>query len=324
MERLTQSARLAIAAAEDRLERAAAADDVEATIGGAKEFMETVAKAVLDATGAAYGSDASMDTLAVQVLRALDRHPAAMQGRPALQRLSSSVIGIAKAISEIRNTDGTGHGRATRSDLDASHARFMRASAEAWCEWVLATADRTLEGRASLDGAIADIGGSAVFRKGDLAAYLERLALVDLHESDQRKIGLAVARRWTVNQTFMPLVDVVEPIAEGEADYPAAFCEGLVEGFLLDHNGFIRTTSEDVKQALDVASRLSAARRKKLFRELADRIKEAQPSSRFDRNTQAEAAQTIRTLKADRRNASIGSSLDLIADRLAAIGDEAT
>lgn len=323
LERLPPSAREAILAAEDRLSRAVAAADVEATIGSAKELIETVAKSVLDALGTAYGSNPSLDALAAQTLKALDLHPPALQGRSSLRRLSSSVIGVAQAIAELRNTDGTGHGRATRSELVWSHGLFVRDAAEAWCDWVLSSAVSALSSRAGLDEAIADIGGARVFGRGQLGAYLDELGLQQLEEGDQRKVGLAVARRWTVNETFMPLMDVVEPIVNAESDYPPAFCEGIVEGLILDHNGYLRTSADDIERAIGVGSRLSATRRQQLFEELADRIQEARPSHAFHADAQEKVVDALSRLAGERHNSTIRPALERMARRFQTLREDA-
>lgn len=312
---LPGSARDAISAAQARVARAVAADDVEATIGGAKELIETVSKSVLDALGVAYGSSPSAEGLARQTLQALDLDPATQAHRPR-QRLGSSLIAVAQAMGEIRNTDGTGHGRARRSDLHTVDALLARDAAEAWSSWVLATASRILGTRAGLDQAILDIGGDRVFSQGSLAAYLDALGLQGLHEADQRKIGLAVARRWTVNGTFMPLRDVVEPIENGDVDYPAAFCEGIVEGLMLDHNGYVHTSALDLQHAVGVGARLPAQRRRALFDGLADRIAEAGASSGLDTGGLREVIDGVRTMAEERSNAAIRPQLRRIAERL--------
>ena len=66
----------------------------------------------------------------------------------------------------------------------------------------------------------------------------------------------AVARRWSVNETFLPLTDVIEPLANGKVEYPPAFCEGALEGLLLDHDGRIRIRrSADIQLAVEVGQR---------------------------------------------------------------------
>ena len=320
--KLPQGAREAIGAAAERLGYAFSTSDVEATIGTSKELIETVAKAVMDAAGVSYGSNPSIDSLAHQALAVLGLHPAALQGRASLRNLSSSLIGTAKAVGDLRNSDGTGHGRATRSDLDWSHAALVKVVTEAWCSWLLATAARTLGDRTRLEDAIADIAGRRAFATGKLAAFLEDLNLHQLDAADQRRLGLAVARRWTVNETFMPLLDVVQPIENVEADYPGSFYEGVVEGFLLDHNGFVRTSADDIQRALRVASRLTAARRRTLLADLADRIDEARASHAFTEDERNEVGRFLATVADERQNAAIRPALMRIKDRLEAIGGE--
>jgi len=316
--RLSPIAKEAIRAADERLERAFGARDLEATIGAAKDLVETVAKVVLDTAGAVYGSNASVEGLASEALAALGLS-AAIQGHPSLRGLSSSLVRVVQSVAELRNSDGTGHGRATRSSLDWSHAELSRNAAISWCQWILATADRVLADRAGLDVALADIGGARAFGRGKLASYLAKLGIPSLNEADQRRLGLAVARRWTMNDTFMPLIDVVAPISDVEADYPDGFYEGLIEGLLLDRDGFILTTGADTERALEISWRLPEARRKTLFAGLANRIDEARASHALDGTSLAEATTQLASAIVDRRNAAIRAELKQIATRLTAI-----
>jgi Abortive infection C-terminus len=316
LELLPASAREAIQIAIERVDRASSARDVEAIVGGSKELIETVAKAVLDSLGTAYGSNARLATLTGQTLGALKLDPVAIQGRPSLAKLSSSVQSAVQAVAELRNTDGTGHGRATRSNLDLSHADFVQAVALAWCKWILATSRRALGKRGGLDKALADIGGAEVFSRGRLAAYLADLDMTDLAEEDQRRLGLAVARRWTVNQTWMPVEDVIQPLAEGKADYPAAFREGIFEGLLLDNNGYLRTTSDDVGRAVQVGLRLPGDRIEKAFRTLADRVDDATPSQTLDEKARDEVQGRLRALAAEQTLPFVRQALDRLDHRL--------
>jgi len=316
VELLPTSAQEAIHVALERVDRASSASDVEAIVGASKELIETVAKAVLNVLGAPYGSDAELPTLTGQVLRALKLHPSAMQDRSSLRQLSSSAISAVQAVAELRNTDGTGHGRATRSNLDLSHAIFVRTIAIAWCGWMLSTSRRALKKRGGLDKALADIGGGEAFSRGRLAAYIADLDVWDLGEEDQRRLGLAVARRWTINGTWMPVEDVIKPLAEGTAEYPAAFREGIVEGLLLDNNGYIRTTSDDIDRAVKIGLRLPGNRMEKFFRELADRVLEAQPSQVFDPEIRGPAARRLRALAAEQTIVATKDALERIATRV--------
>jgi|ERR1700674_5136017 len=313
---LSESARTAIQEAEHRVERAASANDVEAIVGASKDLIETVAKATLDALGNPYGSNASVNNLTSQALEALQLHPSALQGRASLQRLSSSLMTAAQAISELRNTDGTGHGRAAPSNLDRTHAIFIHGAAIAWCRWILATASRALAGRAQLDEAIRDISGARAFSRGRLTAYLGDLRVADLGDDDQRKLGLTVARRWSVNETFIARDDVIEPLANGQADYPPAFREGVFEGLLLDQNGYLRMAVADIPLAISIGKRLPGNRIAGAFSGLADRIEDAEPSQAFDGEARNQAAALVRALAAEQQKPAIRRALERILVRL--------
>jgi hypothetical protein len=219
---LPKGANEAIAAARERVARAAVADDTEGIIGASKDLIEAVAKVVLDAMGGSYGSDTPLPKLAAMAMRALDIDPS----RPALQRLAGSLISVAGSIAELRNSDGTGHGRSAPSTVGGPEAEFVRAAAAAWCGWQLAIAEQRLADSTRIDAALVDISGSRVYSTGQLKAHLDELRLDSAPEAIQRKVGLAVARRWTINGTFMPRIDVIDPLAEGSAEFPAHFRTG--------------------------------------------------------------------------------------------------
>jgi hypothetical protein len=313
---LPEPARDAITAARTRLDHAAAINDVEGIIGAAKDLVETVAKAELEALGVSFGSNAELGKLTREALKALNRDPAALQGKKALQQLSTSLVSTAEAISQLRNTDGTGHGRAAPSNLDRAHADLVRGAAELWCGWMIATAQRTHSGRIILDQAVADIGGRQAFTRGTLPALLERLELRNLADDDQRKLGLAVARRWSVNHTFLALEDVIKPLAEREVEYPTSFREGVVEGLLLDNNGFMNMTTANVELAAAVGLTLPPEQNARVLDKLAALMDDAQPSASFDQEARADAATRFREIAKEKRCAATKEELERIARRI--------
>jgi hypothetical protein len=319
---LPQSARAAVEAAVTRLERAAAADDVEQVIGTAKELVETVAKVVINALGGIYGSGADLPKLASDTLKALNLHPIALGGRPSLRKFGAALASTVNALAELRNTDGTGHGRATPSDLDASHATLAREAALAWSRWVLSATHRALQDRVPIAQMASDIAGPRTFSRGELPELLRELRINLRGEDDQLKLGLAVARRWSVNGTFLPRTDVIEPMASGDAEYPSAFAEGVVEGLLLDHDGYLRIHPRDLQLVVAIGDRLPADRRARVFEALADRARDALLSYAFMDEAQVEAIRELRRLGGDGQGTP-REALLAVADRIEGLRDAA-
>jgi hypothetical protein len=316
LEALQPSARVAIEDALGRVERAATADDVEGIVGGSKELVETVAKAVINALGDTYGSNIDMPKLAHQTVAALELHPAGLQDRASLRKLSQALISMVGALAELRNTDGTGHGRAAPSNLDRSHAVLAKDAATSWCRWLLAATRRVLKQRVPLDDVVTDIAGARVFSRGQLPAFLTEHQLPELGEDDQRKLGLAVGRRWSVNGTFNVRIDVIEPLASGKAEYPPAFCAGVLEGLLLDYDGFLQMTPEDIRLAVGIGQRLPGDRRDPVLKELGDRVGDALLSYSFDDEAQDAATAELWELATEHEGSSLGEALEVIARRI--------
>jgi hypothetical protein len=315
---LPKSAREAIAGARARIDRAAVAADLEGIIGASKDLVETVAKVVLDVLGQSYGSDTPVQKLASVSMKALG----IAEERPALHRLGGSMANAAGAIGELRNSDGTGHGRSAPSTINARHAEFARAAASAWCTWMLALAEDRLADTSRFNTALVEIGGDRVFRRGALKGYLDELELDAAPVEVQRKLGLAVARRWTVNSTFMPRLDVIDPLAEGAEDFPLAFQEGLIEGLLLDKDGRVRMDADDVRKAIEIAMRMRARVRQATLVQLADHVDEASPAPSFDHDAQVSIATLFRELALENRARDPGHALSRIAVRLETLAAE--
>jgi hypothetical protein len=318
---LPASARTAIQNALERVERASGAGDVEQIIGTSKELVETVAKAAINALGRTYGSNAEMSTLAHETLVALGMHPTGLSDRPSLRKLASALASTVNALAELRNSDGTGHGRAVPSNLDPSHATLARKAAISWSEWVLWATHRALRDRVPIAEVVNDISGPLTLSQGKLPALLQEIRIAERGEEDQFKLGLAVARRWSVNDTFLPREDVIEPLATGKAEYPPAFAAGVLEGLFLDHDGFLRMKPIDVPLAVGIAERLPGDRKERVFKELADRAKDALLSYAFNEEAQIEAVHELDRLAAERGGTLLGEVLALIALRIEELRD---
>lgn len=280
-EEIPERHRDALQAQLQRLERALAARDVEQIVGTAKDWVEAVAKVVLDLFGWTYSSGDSVLQLATRAQQAMELHPRAFQGRPPLQDLLQSLLRIASALAELRNRDGTGHGRSETTDLVPANARVAAEAALAWVRWILAHLHDHLTLIQETDEVAEEIEVSRVFRSGQLASLLESIGLVDRSADQQRVIGVAVGRR-AASGTIVADRDVLLPLATREAWYPEEFVVGALEGILIGRGGYIRTVPSVVNRIPGLME-LLGDRGADVLREIADRAESAELSYGFER-----------------------------------------
>lgn len=114
---VADGARTAIVDHAERVDRAVAAGDVEQIIGTAKDLVECVAKVTIETLGGTYGSGEKLPKLTREALLALKAHPSGFQGRRPLQEFTKALAAVPVAVAELRNHDGTGHGRTEPTDL---------------------------------------------------------------------------------------------------------------------------------------------------------------------------------------------------------------
>lgn len=269
-----EPAKTAINDGADRLDRAIAAADVEGIVGSSKDLTDSVAKTVITALGGTFGANADLPALGNQVMNVLRLHPAGLQSRPAVQKLSQAMITLINAVAQMRNRDGTGHGRAEPSNLHQSHADLVSKAAVSWGNWALVTGSRVLEGRRRITEAAARIGGPRpdIFTRGGIPELLESLDLSRLNDEDQRQLGMAVGRRWSVGRTFLALEDVITPLAAGEQVYPDEFAAGVILGLFFEQNGFLVATPQEIGLATQIGRRLPVPRRRSLFKQLEEQV----------------------------------------------------
>ena len=185
-----------------------------------------------------------------------------------------------------------------------------------WSRWVLSATHRALRDRVPIAEVVNDISGPLTLSRGKLPALLQELRIDERSEDDQSKLGLAVARRWSVNDTFLPREDVIEPLATGKAEYPPAFAAGVLEGLLLDHDGFLRMKPIDLPLAAAIAERLPGDRKERVFKELVDRAQDALLSYAFKEEAQIEAVQELDRLAGERAGSALGEALTTVARRI--------
>jgi len=311
---VSDGAQTAIVNHAQRVDRAIAAGDVEQIIGAAKDLVECVTKVVIETLGGTYGSDEDLPKLARQALFALKAHPSGFQGRRPLQEFAQALAKVPAAVAELRNHDGTGHGRTQPTDLHEDTAAFVQQVAVAWSRWMLAALGRVLAGMSELDEAVRDIEWDAAFRRGELRSFLDELHLDQLESEQQRRLGVAVGRRWA-SGTFMVRLDVIEPFVAGESSFPESFAVGLIEGSFIDTNGYIRTNGRCANDAAVVAAYLGEVGADTLT-DLAEKMESAEFSYAFDDEEYWPVVEALRRIAGTAANDRLREALLRMAERI--------
>jgi len=312
--------RSAILAGAVWVDRAMTEGDVEQIIGSAKDLVESIAKVVVEAAGGTYASNADLPRLAKDALETLKMHPNAFQGRDPMKRLTAALAQVPSALAELRNHDGTGHGRSSITDLYEASAEFVGHVAVAWSKWVLAALGQLLAGMAEVHDAIQRIeqirpdGG---FRRGELRQLLEDLQLANLGSEQQHGLGVAVGRR-SILGTVVADIDVVEPLAQGEESFPAPFAIGVIEGLFIGSKGYIRSTPGAPELAAAIAFRLGSQGYEALGG-LAGTIEQADLSYAFDEDQSQMVVEELQQLAGQPGDAGAREALSRIAKRIEAL-----
>ena len=135
----------------DRMRRAS--DDPALLIGTAKDLLEAVAKFVLEELGALYNPKADFAELWYLARSRLGIHPkqvdGSLPGASVIQTVMQSAWNIADSVNQLRNLQGTGHGRTLPTGVTAEMALLVVREACSIAEYVLMTLDRTLSGSAA-------------------------------------------------------------------------------------------------------------------------------------------------------------------------------
>jgi Abortive infection C-terminus len=111
----------------DRIQRALRDEDQAQLLGSTKELLETIAKVVLAQVG--LHPPAKFPALLTAAFETLQIHPktnpaAGRSVEEPVRKILGGVLQIVMGIDELRNTHGTGHGRADVVRLSTRHARL--------------------------------------------------------------------------------------------------------------------------------------------------------------------------------------------------------
>jgi len=239
---INASAWIAITSHRDRLKTAMDSADGPLILGRSKELAECVARVIIDERGQVAPAMRDFPSLIDSSHGFLQRQPGAdLSDDPSLRTLVQGAMKIIKCVGEIRNSFGSGHGRAREPLVQAEMVDVAVAATMLWVRWALGRLAPLILGQPS--SLIADLLDGASFYKGNLAERLRAANLSVLDSSIQQKLGNAVARR-AMRQTVNVRVEGVEPSAVSDSltDWPLYYRRGLIDGLLFDDNGNARTT----------------------------------------------------------------------------------
>jgi Abortive infection C-terminus len=239
----------AIMATIERLGRATSAGDLSQAVGVAKELVESVARSVLVVRGEVVAENAAFTGVVAKAHEVLDRQPGKglTQAEP-LRSVMQNAKAMACKLGDLRNSYGTGHGRAVEPQVTDELSRVCIDAALMWSRWALRRLDALAQGMPT--PLINDLLGGGIFRSGLLT---ERLASADLAHQEpgvQRRIGVAVGQR-AMRETFVVRRDGIEECAERDAPeiWPAAYREGAFEGLFVNPHGQLTVDSWSARWA---------------------------------------------------------------------------
>jgi len=150
---------------------------------------------------------------------ALDRRPgrgAAVEG--SVRQIAQTARTIVTELNSLRNEIGTGHGRPVIPVVSRETATIAEQSARLWSAWALARLDEVLRGEVS--GLIHELE-TGLWRRGLLAQRFAEVGLQSLHSEDQRRLGVAVARRSSGRGTVVVSEAGVRPLRSDTEAWPA-------------------------------------------------------------------------------------------------------
>jgi len=123
-------------------------DDPAAVLGGAKELLEAIAKFVLEEGGLPMDPRVPFPGLIEVSFERLGLLPAvindSMEGAKQINDIYKSAKKIVIAVNELRNLQGTGHGRTLPTGITAEAARYVIREATHVAELMLTTHDRQM------------------------------------------------------------------------------------------------------------------------------------------------------------------------------------
>lgn len=316
---LSDEAWQAIEQHNQRLRAALTMNDLPWVIGSAKELVESVARAVLDAKGVVLGSNADFASVVNEAHKALERQPGVnVSLSPEVRAIAASSRKIVLAVRDIRNDVGTGHGRGRLDRIDEEKVTVVVDAAGLWTRWALRRLEHMLLREA--DNLIAELR-EAIVSGASLAKHLKAVVLPDQPSEMQRALGVAFAQRSAGGTFVARIVGVDGPsTSEDLKAWPPEYRLGIVAGLVLSSAGYLSLSESWVPTVVAVVSPLPPTQLVTFLQELNSQVALAGTTpSRSDEELHA-LAETVRE-HADKLPVQARSEWSRLADLIDPIED---
>lgn len=238
----------AIAAETARVESAFDRADLPQVVGSLKDLLESIARCVKE-----LGGEPDLKADFPQVLQSAHEILRTQRGQHLTHssrhsRLANSAMTMAKALAEVRNEVGTGHGRAGVPTINDDELALIVDASLVWARWALRRLGLYCHGRP--DRIVADLQND-IWRKGSLASRLRAVDLTD--ETTAKVVGVAVGRR-AAGDTFNVMIEGIEDPANDDdlEAWPEPYRWAVASGLLFDASGGSTVTARRLLAAFEL------------------------------------------------------------------------
>lgn len=226
----------AVNRAKERLQTAWESKDLPEVIGKAKELVETVAKVTVVAVDGAVSDSMDFASVVKDAHARLKRQPGPdLTQDPNIRAIAQGAQTVATRLGPMRNTHGTGHGRAMVPDVAQEMAATALEASLLWSRWALRRLDHLL---ADYPNDLIDAVQSATTRT-TLRTKFQAATLGQQPLDVQHRIGVAFGQQAAGGFGNATEVGLDPAVDGGYGEYPIQYRRGLLEGMVLAPSGTI-------------------------------------------------------------------------------------
>ncbi|GAA1955219.1 hypothetical protein GCM10009798_13060 [Nocardioides panacihumi] len=269
---LDDEAWAAVSVARDRLSWAWQLDDGSDVIGRAKDLIETVAKVVLMAVDGTADDKMDLQPLLKKAQAALKFQPGpGLSHDEGVRAVAQAVQTMATQLGPIRNSYGTGHGRATNPDVGEELPALTLEAGLMWTRWALRRLGHVLADYPNDLIEAVGTGTSLVKLRKKFADAVLSQQPVEV----QHRIGVAFGRQAAGGFGNAVSVGVAPVVDAGFDEYPVGYRCGVLEGMLLHSDGEIGLTNAHAPLFVSVFGSLPEGAARELAAGLRTRVVDA-------------------------------------------------